>query len=256
MGSESAKTLARALRVKRIIPDGGFRPGYNTTVVNWGNSSTTLSTTKMLNKPEAVKVAANKLLTFQVLQQAGIPIPEFSTTPEGTRAWTERGFRTVVRHKLTAHTGAGIQILQPEDAVPRAPLYTKYIKKDREYRVHVFKGAVIDITEKRKRVGAIDPHPLIRNLAQGWVFCRDGVMPVETVKTQSVAAVRALGLDFGAVDIVERAGQVWVLEVNTAPGLQGTTLTKYVDAFRRLNANSTIESRHTGRAYSGRINYR
>ena len=59
-----------------------------------------------------------------------------------------------------------------------------------------------------------------------------GVYASDHVRAQSVAAVRSLGLDFGAVDVVERQNKAYVLEVNTAPGLVGTTLEKYVDAIR------------------------
>jgi hypothetical protein len=42
-----------------------------------------------------------------------------------------------------------------------------------------------------------------------------------------------LELDFGAVDLIwnENQNVVYVLEVNTAPGMEGTTLENYCDAF-------------------------
>jgi len=51
----------------------------------------------------------------------------------------------------------------------------------------------------------------------------------------ALAAVSALGLDFGAVDIIynEHENQYYVLEVNTAPGLEGTTVEKYAEAFAK-----------------------
>ena len=50
-------------------------------------------------------------------------------------------------------------------------------------------------------------------------------------------AVTALGLEFGAVDIIynDKSKKLFVLEVNTAPGIEGATVTKYKDAI--LNAN-------------------
>ena len=46
--------------------------------------------------------------------------------------------------------------------------------------------------------------------------------------------MRALGLDFGAVDIViNRDNQPVILEVNAAPGIQGTTLENYKKAVQR-----------------------
>ena len=48
-------------------------------------------------------------------------------------------------------------------------------------------------------------------------------------------AIKVLGLDFGAVDIIynKQEDKWYVLEVNTAPGIYGTTLDKYVNAIMR-----------------------
>jgi len=233
--SKSAKALSKALGVKRLIPGSSYRPGYRTTVINWGSSSCNYPGATIINRPEAVKVAANKLLTFQALKRAGVPVPEFTTDRHAALEWQRQGLRIVARQKLNAHTGEGLIIVQTNDALPHAPLYVKYVRKEKEYRVHVFRGQIIDLTEKRKRHGAETINPYVRNLSSGWVFCRTGLYPSEQVKTQSIRAVQALGLDFGAVDIIERNGQVWVLEVNSAPGLEATTLTKYTEAFRRIS---------------------
>jgi D-alanine-D-alanine ligase-like ATP-grasp enzyme len=54
----------------------------------------------------------------------------------------------------------------------------------------------------------------------------------------SISAVNTLGLDFGAVDlIVAKDGRVYVLEVNTAPGIEGITLEKYVKAFQNYETH-------------------
>jgi glutathione synthase/RimK-type ligase-like ATP-grasp enzyme len=47
-------------------------------------------------------------------------------------------------------------------------------------------------------------------------------------------AVAALGLDFGGVDVIwnERRQMAYVLEVNTACGLEGQTVNDYAEAFR------------------------
>ena len=59
-------------------------------------------------------------------------------------------------------------------------------------------------------------------------------VPAEA-KTQAQNAVEALGLDFGAVDIILGKNGIWyVLEVNTACGLEGTTLEKYCEQFRKF----------------------
>lgn len=241
--SESATAISQALGVKRIKPEGRYVPSSRTVVLNWGNSRVPFTHCTIINKPAAVALAANKLLTFQQLQRDGISIPEFTTNRTVAQGWVSRGLRIFARHKLNGHNGDGIEIIEGGTQVVAAPLYVKYQRKDREYRVHVFNGRVIDVTEKRKRNGERGEHgSLIRNLANGYVYCRDGVHASDNVINFSVRAVRSLGLDFGAVDIIERNGMAWVLEVNSAPGISGTTLEKYLEAIRS-SYNTAIQER-------------
>lgn len=232
IGSQSAKQLARTLNVKRIVPGGSYRPRHSTLVVNWGNSNPGFVTDKILNKPEAVKIAANKLLTFQKLKAAGISIPDFTTDCGEAGRWLARDFKVVVRHKISAHSGEGIEVIRPGEYVPHAPLYTKYFRKEEEYRVHVFNGKVIDFATKKKRRYGGDVNPLIRNHSNGWVFCREGCHCPDFVREASIKSVKALGLDFGAVDIAVRDGRYCIFEINSAPGLEGSTLYSYVRAIK------------------------
>ena len=125
----------------------------------------------------------------------------------------------------------------PRRRIVDAPLYTKYIKKADEYRIHVFDGRVIDVQQKRKRrsIPNEEIDYQIRNTAGGWVYCRDNVDCPTSCNDLAIRAVAALGLDFGAVDIGynRHDKSPCVYEVNTAPGLEGTTLTKYREAIER-----------------------
>ena len=44
------------------------------------------------------------------------------------------------------------------------------------------------------------------------------------------------GLTFGAIDVIwnEHQQKAFVLEINTAPGIEGTTVEKYAAKFRNL----------------------
>jgi hypothetical protein len=115
-------------------------------------------------------------------------------------------------------------------------LYTKEFKKTNEYRVHVWGNEVLDIQEKRKRLGTgpSSDHD-IWNHGNDFVFARQTVECPASVKDAAILAVKALGLDFGAADVgYNTNGDVAVFEVNTAPGLTGTTLTKYVEKINEL----------------------
>ena len=117
-----------------------------------------------------------------------------------------------------------------------APLYVKYVKKQQEYRVHVFNGSVIDVQRKMRRTDTpdADVNWQVRNHCNGFIFGREGVELPDTALTMCVDSVSVLGLDFGAVDIIYNAHEdkYYVLEVNTACGLTGTTLEVYTAAIQ------------------------
>ncbi len=232
MVSESARDIARSLGVKRLREHTRFRPSNKHVILNWGNSTTTLQAINWLNKPMNIANATNKLKAFQMFKQAEVSTPDFTTDKLVAQGWLQAGHKVVERHKLSGTNGEGIKVVKRGETLGYAPLYTRYQRKDHEYRVHVFKGQVIDVTEKRKRSGIEKADPYVRNTVGGWVYCRTNVNPPNSVKEQAIKAVQALGLDFGAVDVIENNGNAYVLEVNTSPGLQGSTLTKYVNAIQ------------------------
>jgi glutathione synthase/RimK-type ligase-like ATP-grasp enzyme len=252
--SQGAKDIAQALDTKRIIPGGSYRPSIKTIVLNWGNSNPMFSTQNWINKPEAVSNATNKLKAFKVFKPNNISIPEFTTDKVVAQAWLVSKNKVVARHKLCGTNGEGIEIVKPGESLPNVQLYVKYQKKDKEFRVHVFNKKVIDITEKRRRSGFEgDRNAYVRNLANGWVFCRGDVNPIDEVKTEAIKAVSALGLDFGAVDVIQYSGKAYILEVNTAPGLEGMTLTRYVSAIKEFIQTKYSEVRKFER-YQSRPN--
>lgn len=78
------------------------------------------------------------------------------------------------------------------------------------------------------------PNLLIRSNRRGWKFdtVANNRLP-GNILTVAGNALTALGLQFGAVDCcVDHSDRVYILEVNSGPGLQGTALTKWVDMFR------------------------
>lgn len=249
IGSESATELSELLDVLRIKPEGNYVPKIGHKVINWGNSRMPLWADRanqrgvtFLNKPGAVNTASNKLTAFQMLQAANIAIPKFTTDMTTAQTWVRTGATVVERHELRGNSGEGIRIVNLDDPdmpndIQRAPLYTKFIPKTAEFRVHCFRGEVIDYIQKKKTLADRRPdnfNKYISSINCGWVFSRTDVLDMPEIRQLAIRAVAALGLDFGAVDIVFCDGIPYVLEVNTAPGLSGTTLVKYANAFRRF----------------------
>ncbi len=237
MGSVSAKALALGLDTKLIKKDNSsFVHRDDRLVINWGNSQPhpKVNPERMLNSYAAVALAANKLHFFREFQ--GHPVvktPEFTTNAEEAEEYLSLGKTLFARTVLTGHSGQGIVVITPEDELIDAPLYTLQFPTKREYRVHVVNGSVIDVTQKKKRRDT-EVNMDIRNYDGGWVFARNDIeQPPEEALTMAIAGVTDLGLDFGACDVlVSEDNRVVICEINTAPGIEGTTLEKYINAFK------------------------
>jgi glutathione synthase/RimK-type ligase-like ATP-grasp enzyme len=204
-------------------------------VINWGNTAEleVHPPIQVLNRPEYVARAINKITSFQKLQESGVRVPEFATAkPDSVDSlW-------FARTNLRGSGGDGIVAIRRGDNIPTAPLYVKYVPKVKEYRLHVTKGRVIFAQEKKRKSNneQTADQKLIRNHANGWVFCPVDLVGVsEDIKNAAVASCVALGLDFGAVDMVigKRDNLPYILEVNTAPGLASPGLiSAYATAFK------------------------
>lgn len=244
--SVGAKLLAQELTAKRIKHEkSSFIGSEEKTVINWGAQKVPnqVLKCKIINNPGAIASNSNKLKFFRAMDQEGGPnIPPYTEDPEEAQDWYDEGIRVVSRVVLNGSGGEGIYVSNEERPPVDAPLYTQYIKKKDEYRVHVFKGEIIDFQRKALAPGFSGSNPdkfLVRNLANGFIYVRGEVVLPEDVKTQSLKAYALSGLDFGAFDVIwnEKQQKAYVLEVNTAPGLIGTTLTNYANAFKNHFGN-------------------
>lgn len=238
VGSKSAADLATALGIKRIRQQGDtLTLRNNEVVINWGNSSIgrNIRGARFINPPSAVANAVNKLTALTMMDEGDVDTPDFTTDIAQARAWIQDNRKVVCRTKLSSYGGAGIVIAEREDQLVDAPLYVRYMPKEHEYRVHVMNGQVFFVQRKARKMDVPDERVnwQVRNLEGGFIYANQNIEVADTVRDNAVRAVASLGLDFGAVDVlVTQRGRPYVLEVNTACGLAGTTLERYVEAFR------------------------
>ena len=209
-------------------------------LINWGSSDHNIiyANSKVYNKATAVELASNKVYTFHAFHNANVSCPPWTTSREMAKTWAIDGKTVVCRTRVTSHSGNGIVFATTEEELDNidAPLYTMYIKKMKEFRVHVFNNKIIDVQEKRRNTNVERVDYRIRNHDSGFVFCRDNINEPSSLRNVAIDAVSSLGLDFGAVDIIwnEKEDKCYALEVNTAPGLEGATLTAYTNAIKEL----------------------
>jgi hypothetical protein len=190
----------------------------------------------------------NKIQQLQRFEAANVPHPPFTTSRDDLASLDAETI--FARTLINATNGRGIVEFTYEDGPPPvAPLYTAYIPKKAEYRVHVFKEEVIDIQQKRKKRGFEQARDTrIRNMHNGYVYCRDGIVPPDGIAALAIRACIVCGYEYGAVDIIynEKRNQCFVLEVNSRPGLMGTTLNRYGRAIAAkfgLTPKNTIQIR-------------
>jgi glutathione synthase/RimK-type ligase-like ATP-grasp enzyme len=251
--SKSADALHKELKINRVRLEGStFKGSPDRKVINWGAGSINnpeVLKCQIINDPKRVALCTDKLAFFKAMSGKNGPrIPEWTDDPSVALTWFKKDKEVVARLVLRGHSGNGIEFFSDNKAdlekVLKAPLFTKYIKKKDEYRVHIVKDEVIDIQKKMLRKTddagkAINPETVdfrVRNLANGFIYGRNEVQAPHDVPTQALLAINRTGLDFGAVDVIwnDHDQQAYVIEVNTAPGLTGTTLENYVEAFGKL----------------------
>lgn len=252
-GSRGASSLANALPGGRCLRLRGstWRPRRDDIVINWGNTDLGI-VRQYVNGPARVlngmdlRGATNKLAFFRAMQAAGCGdiIPEFWDNARDIPDAAFNGDGAIVcRTVLAGHSGDGIVIATNRAELVPAPLYVKYIKKQQEYRIHVGmrrgETSIIAVQRKARRNDNPNPNWQIRNHQNGFVFVREGVEVSPGFAVSQRAAEMAFtqsGLDFGAVDVIWNARQerAYVLEINTAPGLEGQTVNDYARFFQQF----------------------
>ena len=271
--ASSAVALGEALGAMVMSPDKllklGVVPQF---ILNWGLPCFSYPEgSHVLNHPLSTIVASNKLLTLNTLlpnqylvegeERINIPCVDYTTNKDLVRHWLSNGNKVVVRKLLRASQGKGIEVISEGDEVPTAPLYTKYVKHRVEFRVHII-GDGTTLIQRKVRLtsesmnlrGITNRDMHIRNIDNGYIYSTNLTRNQETRAVNSnklievaTDAVRLLGLDFGAVDLIvpikyaKRAdpfidcGDPLVLEINTAPGLGCTeSLEAYVSGISQI----------------------
>ncbi|MCU0631557.1 MAG: ATP-grasp domain-containing protein [Methanolinea sp.] len=167
-------------------------------------------TNRVINTPLAIFTCASKVLTSSLLVQQGIPTPQtFFTSSRETAADHINRLGKVVVKPVYGYDGNGIFLIDSPERLGSPPYYLQeYVPNDRDFRVFVIDG---------EAVGAITriSDSLTHNIHQGGTG-----RPVEIDSRMSElagSAARAVGVDYGGVDLLPCGDDYCVLEVNGTP---------------------------------------
>lgn len=197
--------------------------------VNWGKAR---ANTRL--NPDISNVT-NKRVMRELFADHNVPTPQLFHTLQDAVDFMSYGGSVVGRPDR--HTGGRgfwlcnrwvdmAKALKGTSRKKPATHFMEYITREnapREYRVHICNGKSIRISEKSFGETGLTAH--------GSYITRKPTHNVKHVRRAAKQAVLAVGLDFGAVDILANDTECWVTEVNAAPGLGGSMPAVYVKAF-------------------------
>lgn len=196
------------------------------TVLKWGTTATMqgAAVAKVLNKSPAIQMAANKRDARMLMQREGVPVPKsfltvkdmIASMPTPNNRFVLRPFKHSKGHYMRVGNAAEITIHSKKRAYKDGYI-SQFIDKVKEYRVFVVSGKVAAVAIKIPENADVAAW----NHAAGAVFdnLRWDAWPLKACEA-AIKATKIVGLDFGAVDVIEDAqGNPYVLEVNTAPAV-------------------------------------
>lgn len=217
--------------------------------IRWGTTEqfNNVKYKKELNTLEAVLRTANKLEMLQALTAAGVSTLSFSSDATNLPSLADRDGQVYIRNR------AGV-VRYGNDFNPSRDLYfSQPVRfKRREYRVHVFNGKILGVYEKVPLVSptsedqnphsAVNRPKLYKSDTCRFIRCdleNDGARVNSVAQELCIRAVQSLGLVFGGVDLIrDKHGNFFVCEVNSAPGLNGLNVDRWVEAIKEYyNAN-------------------
>lgn len=238
--SGGSKMLAKALGIERVVREADFRSNKYVTVLNWGRGDRPYwenEIVRYINNPRAVMAAIDKISTFKFFKKGMVPHAPWTTTVNEAQKWLDNGCTVFARRETQGANASGLEIVRPGGSLPYAPLYSLYVPAVKEYRVHVLNGECFYANYKspdaqEAKLGRSD---IVRSGSHGWRFMHMDDLPNDEVQGACIAAVEALGLDFGGVDVgVDENGHPIVYEVNTAPEMGPNTTAAYKRAFKKF----------------------
>lgn len=216
----------RTVKTKRLLEESMPDSLKNVQVfINLGNSDYDTSgyyNWKIVNHLDAIRNCANKIRMFNIFKENDVKCLDFFKKGD----MKNYGWRGFIGSKAVLKKGKRIRITR---------LFrgdwdygTVFERKEHEYRVVVYKGAVLRAMEKIPLDGNMDilKQKKCRFEHRPWRSLNRNVVE------ESIKACKALGIDLAGVDVlINNKGEVKVIEVNSGMAMGHRTAGRL---FRRI----------------------
>lgn len=239
-----------------------------------------------VNTVQAIKNSANKLLMKQCFQRGDVrtalwwrynqtleTMPEqhsfFVGDTEETVMLPDVAFPLVAKHVFGSRGTGNYLLKTPEDFVRWLPgktlnnyIFEKFYSYNREYRLHVTSEGCFYTCRKLLREDTPADKRWFRNDSNcNWIVEEnssfDRPSNWDAIVAESVKALNAIGLDFGAVDVrvqsasrstkkkgeqVRENPEFIIIEINSAPSFGEITLQRYLEVIPAIVARKTYKA--------------
>ena len=242
-GWPTAKALAQAClpikaRAQRTINNNNLEiKDGSELIIRWGDASRIMHHDGIVpdtrNSSLAICRASDKALARFEMIKKGVPCPKTFRHDDLIR---DHDFPVIGRPRFH-HGGKDVMMCHDHGDVAYAHTrgsryFSSVFPKTAEFRVHCAGGKVLIVQDKNLVPGEIVGNQAVTHRKWNTVKWGDWLYPVCIA---GLKAVDALGLDFGAADVMydARRDKASVCEVNTAPSLDGEyEQTKYANYFK------------------------
>lgn len=215
-------------------------------LVRYGNSTTMARGNILINSQESVKSAADKPTCRARLLRNHVPCPAVWAS-----SWNRTTGRPEIIPEFPATFGHGeAYIARPRyhsrgqdfnivrsEAEAKAFILRGYylqeiVKKATEFRLFMFNSKIMEASQKVQARANADM--MIRNHRRGWNFMHIPVANLSVpLKDACRKASNAIDINFCAIDCcLDEAGNPWILEINSAPGLIGRKVVALAERIR------------------------
>ena len=219
------------------------------------------------NTIQAVKNSSNKLLMKQCFNKNNVKTADWWTTIDGEFFYEpdlegmllkgDLKFPVVAKH-IFGSRGRGNTLINSEEELTNwiknknisEYIFEKFYNYNREYRLHVTEEGCFYTCRKMLRKDTPEDKRWFRNDSNSnWIVEEnpDFDKPVNwnNIITESVTALKAVGLDFGAVDLRIQSSKdnkgktrenpdFIVVEINSAPSFGEITAKKYIEEIPKI----------------------